>query len=84
MSANQIESAAIGPWSKGKFVKKAPLRWKEICGIRTRLQLQHQPRNLTFVNLAIDSKLRSCDLLNIRVCDIPQANRVLPRAIVMR
>ncbi|RJF97303.1 tyrosine-type recombinase/integrase [Noviherbaspirillum saxi] len=85
MNPNQAQPATIRPWNKGKFVgPKAPLKLKEIWAIRTRLQLEHHTRDLALFNLAIDSKLRGCDLLSIRVSDITQGNRVLPRAIVMQ
>jgi hypothetical protein len=57
-----------GPWNKGKLVgQKAPLRLKEIWAIRIRLQLARNTRELALFNLAVDSKLRSCDLLKLRV-----------------
>jgi hypothetical protein len=50
------------PWNKGKLVgQKAPLRLKDIWAIRVRLQLANKARELALFNLAIDSKLRSCD-----------------------
>lgn len=64
--------------------QKAPLKLKEIYAIRTRLQLANQVRELALFNLAIDSKLRGCDLVKLRVCDIAQGNRVAPRAMVMQ
>lgn len=85
MNANQTQPTTIRPWNKGKFVgQKTPLKLKEIWAIRTRLQLEHRTRDLVLFSLATDSKLRSCDLLSIRVSDIAQGSRVLPRAIVMQ
>jgi hypothetical protein len=53
------------PWNKGKLVgQKAPLKQREIWAIRIRLQLQQDARELALFNLAIDSKLRSCDLVS--------------------
>ena len=73
------------PWNKGKLIgQKFPLKLKEIWAIRIRLQLANQTRELALFNLAIDSKLRACDLVQLRVCDIAQGNRVLSRAIVMQ
>lgn len=55
------------PWNKGKIVgQKAPLRLNEIWAIRVRLQLSHHVRKLALFNLAIDSKLRACDLVKLR------------------
>jgi len=52
------------PWNKGKLTgQKPPLKLKEIWAIRIRLQISKQIRDLALFNLAIDSKLRSCDLV---------------------
>jgi hypothetical protein len=60
------------PWNKGKLVgQKAPLRLKEIWAIRIRLQLAERMRELALFNLAVDSKLRSCDLVKLRSPDNP-------------
>ena len=57
-----------GPWNKGKLIgQKAPLKLKDIWAIRIRLQLGHKVRDLALFNLAIDSKLRACDLVKLRV-----------------
>jgi integrase len=73
------------PWNKGKLVgQKAPLKLKEICAIRVRLQLEERLRELAMFNLAIDSKLRSCDLVKLRVRDVCNGDRVTSRAIVMQ
>ncbi len=73
------------PWNKGKLVgQKPPLKLKEIWAIRIRLQILKRTRDLALFNLAIDSKLRSCDLVRIRVADVAHATRVLSRATVMQ
>ena len=73
------------PWNKGKLVgQKPPLKLKEIWAIRIRLQLDHRARELALFNLAIDSKLRGCDLLGLRVHDVIQGSHVAARAIVMQ
>ena len=73
------------PWNKGKLVgQKAPLRLKEIWAIRLRLQLAGRVRELALFNLAVDSKLRSCDLVKLRVKDVTRGDRVAARAIVMQ
>jgi integrase len=73
------------PWNKGKLVgQKRPLRPKDICAIRIQLQNAHQVRDLAMFNLAIDSKLRGCDLVNLRVRDITHGNEVLARAMVVQ
>ena len=73
------------PWNKGKFIgQKPPLKLKEIWAIRIRLQLDHRAREFALFNLAIDSKLRGCDLVGLRVHDVVQGSHVSPRAIVMQ
>lgn len=62
--------------------RKPPLKGKEIWAIRVRIQLAERPRNLVLFNLAIDSKLRSCDLL--RVCDVVDGRRVGLRATTIQ
>ena len=71
------------PWNSGKIVgQKLPLKLKEIWAIRVRLQLSKNLRGLALFNLAIDSKLRGCDLVKIRICDIAQGGKVSKRASV--
>jgi integrase len=73
------------PWNKGKLVgQKLPLKLKEIWAIRIRLQLTNCIRDLALFNLAIDSKLRNCDLLKLRVRDISHGSTVLRRAGIMQ
>ncbi len=73
------------PWNKGRLLgQKPPLKLKEIWAIRIRLQLDHRTRELALFNLAIDSKLRGCDLVGLRVHDVVQGSQVARRAIVMQ
>lgn len=73
------------PWNKGRLIgQKAPLKLKEIWAIRIRLQLAQRTRDLALFNLAIDSKLRGCDLLSLKVGDISQGSSILTRAVVMQ
>jgi integrase len=73
------------PWNKGKLIgQKSPLKLKEIWGIRIHLQMDKNIRELALFNLAIDSKLRGCDLVKLKVCNVAQGNRVSSRAIVMQ
>jgi len=59
------------PWNKGKLVgTKPPLRQKHVWAIRTMLQVERSKRDLAMFNLAIDSKLRGCDVVAIRVDDV--------------
>jgi integrase len=83
-TATKTEGRAT-PWNKGKLLgQKPPLKLKEIWAIRIRLQLAQRIRELALFNLAIDSKLRGCDLVGLRVHDVVQGSRVAPRAIVMQ
>ena len=73
------------PWNKGKLVgQKPPLKLREIWAIRVRLQLANRRRELALFNLAIDSKLRACDLVAIRVRDVSHGDVISSRAIVMQ
>ena len=59
------------PWNKDKLIgAKPPLRPANVWAIRTRLQLDGRRRDLAMFNLAIDSKLRGCDVVAVRVDDI--------------
>ena len=80
-----VEQQAALPWNKGKLVgQKAPLRLKDIWTIRIRLQLANDVRNLALFNLAIDSKLRGCDLVRLRVSDVARDKVMLARASVVQ
>jgi hypothetical protein len=85
MESHSGNPLVLVPWNKGRLVgQKAPLKPKEIWAIRIRLQLAGKVRDLALFNLAIDIKLRGCDLVNLRVCDIAQGKSLLPRAIFMQ
>ena len=71
-------------WNKGKLVgQEAPFKLREIWAIRVRLQVQRRLRELALFNLGIDSKLRGCDLVGLRVRDVCHGDRVAARAVVM-
>jgi hypothetical protein len=73
------------PWNKGRIIgQKPPLKLNEIWAIRIHLQIASRTRDLAMFNLAIDSKLRACDLVRIRVSDVCQGANVARRAIVMQ
>lgn len=73
------------PWNKGKLIgQKPPLKLREIWAIRYHLQLAKEIRDLAMFNLAIDSKLRGCDLVSLRVRDVTHGNQVAQRAMVMQ
>src|SRR5688572_7370190 len=80
-----MEIQTYTPWNKGKLVgQKLPLKQREIWSIRVRLQLANQTRDLALFNLAIDSKLRGCDLVSLRVRDLGECRRIFSRAVVMQ
>jgi integrase len=73
------------PWNKGKLVgQKAPLKFRDIWAIRVRLEMTDRKRELALFNLAIDSKLRGCDLVQLHVRDVAHGDRIAARAIVMQ
>src|SRR6202142_3805204 len=73
------------PWNKGKLVgQKAPLKLKEIWAIRVRLQVFGRMRELALFDLGIDSKLRACDLLKVKVQDVCHGDQIAARAIVVQ
>jgi integrase len=85
MEPNTSKTKIVGPWNKGRLVgQKLPLKLREIWAIRIRLQLAERWRDLALFNLAIDSKLRGCDLVSLRVKDISQGRSIFHRAIVMQ
>ncbi|MBP2542514.1 hypothetical protein J2768_004962 [Agrobacterium tumefaciens] len=59
------------PWNEGILVgQKRPLQPKNVWSIRVRLEMSGATRELALFNLAIDSKLRACDLVKLRVEDL--------------
>ena len=64
LTGNQLlPRLARTPWNKGRLIgQKRPLKPKDVWAIRVRLQLEQRKRDLALFNLAIDSKLRGCDL----------------------
>ena len=71
------------PWNKGKLIgPKPPLRPSHVWSIRTKLQIEGRTRDLALFNLAIDSKLRGCDVVAVRVDDVAPNGYTLDRATV--
>jgi integrase len=71
------------PWNKGKLTgAKPPLRPKQVWSIRTRLQIEGKTRDLALFNLAIDSKLRGCDVVALKVDDVAPNGYAVDRATV--
>jgi integrase len=71
------------PWNKVRLIgAKPPLRPKHVWSIRSKLQLEGRRRDLAMFNLAIDSKLRGCDVVSLRVEDVAPHGRAVDRATV--
>src|ERR1700739_31757 len=71
------------PWNKGKVIgARPPLRPKHVWSIRTRLLLEGRVRDLALFNLAIDSKLRGCDIVAVKVEDVAPNGYTMDRATV--
>ena len=72
-------------WNKGKLVgQKLPLKLEEIWSMRTRLEISANLRELAMFNLALDSKLRACDFIQLRVSDIAHGSKVQSIAILIQ
>ena len=72
-------------WNKGRIVgQKRPLLPKHVWAIRVRLEIADKHRDLALFNLAIDSKLRGCDLVCLKVADVLAAGHVKERASIIQ
>ena len=72
-------------WNKGRIVgQKLPLKPKHVWAIRVRLELAENHRDLALFNLAIDSKLRGCDLVRMKVVDVMASGQIKARASVLQ
>ncbi len=73
------------PWNKGKLVgQKLAFKPKDVWTIRVRLQLEGAKRDLALFNLAIDSKLRGCDLVTLEVNDVCVGGRMRTRTTIIQ
>jgi integrase len=73
------------PWNKGRLVgQKRPLKPKEVWNIRAHLQIEARKRELAMFNLAIDSKLRGCDLVRLKIDDLYVGGRLRDRATIIQ
>jgi Phage integrase family len=73
------------PWNKGRPIgQNRPLKPKDVWTIRVRLQLEGRKRDLAMFNLAVDSKLRGCDLVRLKIDDVSAGGRVRDRATVIQ
>ena len=79
----ELKHSRRPPWNKGKLIgAKPPLRPSHVWSIRTKLQMAGRKRDLALFNLAIDSKLRGCDVVAVRVDDVAPSGYALDRATV--
>ncbi len=73
----------VAPWNRGKLTgQKPPLQPRHVWAIRSQLQLTHCVRDLALFNLAIDSKLRGCDIVSLKVEDVAPHGYAVDRATV--
>ena len=73
------------PWNKGRLIgQKPPLKLREVWSVRTRLQMAGDTQQIALFNLAIDSKLRGCNLVRLMVRDVAHGSQVLARATVVQ
>ena len=78
-----MDSNPRRPWNRGKLIgPKPPLQPRHVWAIRTRLQLAGWARDLALFNLAIDSKLRGCDVVSLKVEDVAPHGFAVDRATV--
>jgi integrase len=86
MSDNEacpLKAPTRTPWNKGKLIgAKPPLRPKHVWSIRTHLMVERRTRDLAMFNLAIDSKVRGCDVVALKVEDIAPGGYTIDRATV--
>lgn len=83
METSQTAGRQRLPWNMGKLVgQKAPFKPRDVWAIRARLEREHRTRELALFNLGIDSKLRGCDLVALKVCDVQHGAQIAPRAII--
>src|SRR6516162_6830416 len=82
---NTIPTHQRAPWNSGRLIsQKRPLKPKDVWTIRVRLQIEGRRRDLAMFNLGIDSKLRGCDLVRLRIDDVFAGGRVRDRATVIQ
>jgi integrase len=85
----RVQLPAVTPkrraWNKGRLVgQKRPLLPKQVWAIRARLELASNLRDLALFNVAIDSKLRGCDLVSLKVIDLLRDDRIRERVSVVQ
>jgi integrase len=85
MFTKKAKSNKNTPWNKGRLIgQKAPLSLQDIWSVRLKLRNENRLRDLALFNMALDSKLRACDLLNLRVSDVSNGKEINSRATVLQ
>jgi len=85
MSIVSQHAASHRSWNKGKLVgQKPPLKPREVWAIRVRLQIANKKRDLALFNLSLDSKLRGCDLLSLKVSDVRTGGDIRSRTKILQ
>ncbi len=85
----RVQLPAVTPkhraWNKGRIIgQKRPLLPKQVSAIRARLELSGYLRDLALFNVAIDSKLRGCDLVKLAAADLVKDDRVRERVSIVQ
>lgn len=81
----EIAASYHSPRNKGRLIgQKPPLKLQEVWSIRIKLEIAKRARYLAMFNLAIDSKLRSCDLVKLKAIDVAHGSNMLNRAMVIQ
>lgn len=84
-SSTETVLADKRPWNKGRLIgQKSPLTPQQVWAIRVRLQLANHKRDLALFNLALDSKLRGCDLVTLKVSDVQTGSEVRSRTKIIQ
>ena len=82
---SNVNAVHSEPLNEGKIAgQKAPFKVKDIWALRVRLQMESRVRELALFNLGIDSKLRGCDLVSLKVRDVCHGDQVASCAMVMQ
>ena len=85
MPTDDSKSHLHTPWNKGRLVgQKRPLKPKDVWAIRVRLEINGSKRDLALFDLSIDSKLRACDLVKLKIDDVQVVDRVKERTTVFQ
>ena len=84
-NTNANRSNSAGRQAQGRLTGQKPaLKMKEVWAIRTRLELNSSARDLALFNLAIDSKLRGCDLVRLKVEDVAAGKEIRSRGVIIQ